>query len=197
MEAVLIANECIDARKTSRKMSIGGRRINWIKYCISTLSFSVLINGDPTGLTRGSPFPFLIHYCYGMFERYAKKSTGKQLYRGFKVNCRADCNMRISHLQYADDTLVFCESDREQLKVLRVIFILFEATSGLRINWYKSFIYQVNEVMELQSLADILGGNVGEMPTIYLGMPLGGKSKSKVIWNGMLEKCEKMPCLLI
>ncbi|OIS95712.1 cbl-interacting serinethreonine-protein kinase 9, partial [Nicotiana attenuata] len=155
MDAVLIANECIDTRKTSkepgilckldiektydhlnwnflletlRRMGFGGRWINWIKYCIST---------------------------------------------------------------YTDDTLVFCEAHREQLKVLRMIFILFEATSGLHINWHKSFIYYVNEVMELQSLADILGGNVGELPAVYLRMPLGAKSKSKGIWNGVLEKCEK------
>lgn len=99
--------------------------------------------------------------------------------------------INIYEMQYADDTLVFCEADREQLKVLRVIFILFEVTSGLRINWYKSFIYPVNEVMELQSLADILGGKVGQLPTVYLGMPSGAKSKSKGIWNSVLEKCEK------
>ena len=29
------------------------------------------------------------------------------------------------------------------------------------------------------------------LPTIYLGMPLGAKSNSKDIWNGVIEKCEK------
>ncbi|XP_070004271.1 uncharacterized protein LOC142163452 [Nicotiana tabacum] len=110
-----------------------------------------------------------------------KRAQTNNCIRGFKVNCRADSNMMISHLQYVDNTLVFCEADREQLKVLRVIFILFEATSGLYINWYKSFIYPVNEVIEPQSLADILGGNVGDLPTVYLGMSLGAKSKSKGI----------------
>lgn len=37
----------------------------------------------------------------------------------------------------------------------------------------------------------MLGGKVGELPTIYLGMPLGAKSKAKGIWNNVLEKCEK------
>nr|XP_009628447.1 uncharacterized protein LOC104118792 [Nicotiana tomentosiformis] len=120
-----------------------------------------------------------------------KRAQTNNWIKGFNVNCRADSNMMISHLQYADDTLVFWEADREQLKVLRVIFIHFEAISGLHINWHKSYIYPVNEVMELQSLADILGGNVGELPAVYLGMPLGAKSKSKEIWNGVLEKCEK------
>nr|XP_016467196.1 PREDICTED: uncharacterized protein LOC107789844 [Nicotiana tabacum] len=62
-------------------------------------------------------------------------------------------------------------------RMLRVIFILFEAISGLHINWDKNFVYP--EVMELQNLAGILGGKIGNLPTVYLGMPLGAKSKSK------------------
>lgn len=40
----------------------------------------------------------------------------------------------VTHLQYADDTLVFCETNEEQVLILRVIFIIFEAASGLHIN---------------------------------------------------------------
>ncbi|KAG5577611.1 hypothetical protein H5410_057745 [Solanum commersonii] len=90
-----------------------------------------------------------------------------------------------------DDTLVFCGAEKEQLKYLRVIFVLFEAVSGLHINWGKSFIYPVNEVPDINSLVDILGGKVGELPTTYLGMPLGAMSKSKNIWNAVVEKCGK------
>jgi len=86
---------------------------------------------------------------------------------------------------------VFCGAEKEQLKHLRVIFILFEAISGLHINWGKSFVYPVNEGPDINSLASILGGKVGELPTTYLGMPLGAKSKSKNIWNAVVEKCEK------
>jgi len=78
-------------------------------------------------------------------------------------------------------TLVFCDvcdANRNQLKILRVIFVLFEAISGLHINWNKSFLNPVNEVPDLPSLARILGGRKGDLPTTYLGMPLGAKSKS-------------------
>ena len=36
-----------------------------------------------------------------------------------------------------------------------------------------------------------MGGEVGSLPTIYLGMPLGAKSKALNIWNPVIEKCEK------
>ena len=64
-----------------------------------------------------------------------------------------------------------------QMLILRVI-IIFEAVSGLHINWGKSSIYPINEVAEVESLAGVLGGRVRELPRIYLGMPLGRKSKS-------------------
>ncbi|XP_019257815.1 PREDICTED: uncharacterized protein LOC109236038 [Nicotiana attenuata] len=91
MDAVLIANECIDTRTTSkepgilckldiekaydhlnwkylldilRRMGFGERWISWIKFCISTVSFPVLINGAPAGffpsqrgLRQGDPYP--------------------------------------------------------------------------------------------------------------------------------------------
>lgn len=97
------------------------------------------------------------------------------------MSSRISSNLVISHLQYADDTLVFCEAEKNQLTMMRVIFISFEATSILHINWNKNFIYPVNEVKEIHSLAGILGRRIGELPTAYLGMHLGAKSKSKGI----------------
>ena len=67
----------------------------------------------------------------------------------------------------------------------------FLKLSGLHINWEKSFIYPINSVLSTEVLTKTLGGKVGELPTTYLGMPLGAKSKSRDIWNGVHEKCEK------
>ncbi|OIT06900.1 clip-associated protein [Nicotiana attenuata] len=111
--------------------------------------------------------------------------------KGFNVANNQDERLEITHLQYADDTLIFCGTEESQVKYLRIILILFEAVSGLHINWRKSQIFPVNEVPNIQMLANILGGEIGTTPTIYLGMPLGAKSKSKEIWNGVLERCEK------
>lgn len=43
----------------------------------------------------------------------------------------------------------------------------------------------------MEQLALILGGEVKTLPTVYLGMPLGAKSKSNKRWNNVIEKCEK------
>ena len=43
----------------------------------------------------------------------------------------------------------------------------------------------------MEELSWILGREVGSLPTIYLGMPLGAKSKALNIWNPVIEKREK------
>ncbi|KAG5614537.1 hypothetical protein H5410_014361 [Solanum commersonii] len=77
-----------------------------------------------------------------------------------------------------NDTLIFCDAEEEQLKYLRVILVLFEGISGLHINWRKSVMYPINEVNIMRGLTSILGGEIGALPTTYLGMPLGANSKS-------------------
>ena len=96
----------------------------------------------------------------------------------------------MTHLQYADDTLFFVIQMKNK-KILRVIFVLFEGMSGLHINWGKSFLYPINEVITMQSVNAIPGGEIGSLPTMHLGMPLGANSKSNEIWNNVVEKCEK------
>ena len=52
----------------------------------------------------------------------------------------------ISHLLYADDTLIFCEANKDQLKYLSWIVMWFEALSGLKINLNKSEIIPIGPV---------------------------------------------------
>lgn len=47
-------------------------------------------------------------------------------------------SLGVTHLQYAEDTLIFCGAEEEPLRHLRVILVLFEGIFGLHINWRKS-----------------------------------------------------------
>ncbi|XP_009764937.1 uncharacterized protein [Nicotiana sylvestris] len=176
MDAILIANECVDARMRSKEPGILCKLD--IEKAYGHLNWEFLLG---------------ILLKMGFDEKLIKWIKIK----GFRVNHTVPESLEVFHLLYADDTLVFCDANRDQVLLLRVIFILFEAISGLHINWNKSFIYSVNEVMEIHSLVNILGGSTGTLPTIYLGMPLGAKNKSKGIWNGVIEKCEKKSAIRV
>ena len=69
---------------------------------------------------------------------------------GWKVSGRRGEGMQISHLLFADDTLVFCEESSDQMTYLSWLFMWFEACSGLRINLEKSEMIPVGRVHNIE-----------------------------------------------
>lgn len=92
---------------------------------------------------------------------------------------------------YVDDSLILCEAKGRSTKDDQNVLTIFEGIFGMHINWRKSLLFSVNLVLDMESLAQILGAKVGNLSTIYLGMLMGEKIKSLEIWNGVLERCEK------
>ena len=99
--------------------------------------------------------------------------------------------VRITHLLFVDDTILFCDASREQLLSIRLALSCFQAFTGLKVNVGKSEIVLVGEVNYLVALANILHCRVGSSPMKYLGMSLGTSFKTASIWNPILEKMEK------
>ena len=97
----------------------------------------------------------------------------------------------ISHLLFADDTILFCDASSELLLSIRLMLSCFQAFTGLKVNVGKSEIVPIGEVNNLDALANILHCKVGSLPMKYLGMPLGTSFKTTSIWNPILEKMEK------
>ena len=97
----------------------------------------------------------------------------------------------MSHLLFADDTLVFCDADSNHIIALRGILSRFEEMSGLKINLGKSELVPVGDVPNLHELVEILGCRESASLLKYLGLPLGATFKDKTIWNPILEKMER------
>ena len=114
-------------------------------------------------------------------SRLIDKASGVGLLSGFPVGREAIDPLKISHLLFADDTLIFCEANPDSLTYLRVMLTCFEATSGLRVNLGKSELVQVGEMPHLEELADILGCKTATLPMKYLGLPLGAHFKVQSI----------------
>ena len=110
---------------------------------------------------------------------------------GCNIKGREGIALSISHLLYADDTIIFCEAKEEQLLYLNWVLLWFEASSGLKINLNKSELIPVGAVENMDTLAAELGCRAGHLPTTYLGLPLGAAHKSVAIWDNIEEKMHK------
>lgn len=161
----------------------------WISFCISFIRFSILVNGSPCGFFQSSwgirqedPLSRLLFVLVmEALSRLIDKASGVGLLFGFSVGGVASVPLKISHLLFADDTLIFCEANPDSLTYLRVILTCFEATSGLRVNLGKFELMQVCEVPHLEVLADILDCKTASLPVKYLGLPLGAHFKVQSI----------------
>ena len=95
------------------------------------MQFSILINGSPSGFfvsSRGlrqgdllSPLLFVI--VMEAFSRIMDRAIRGGLFSGFIVASPQDHQVWISHLLFADDTLIFCDADPIKLEHLRSIFL--------------------------------------------------------------------------
>ena len=114
---------------------------------------------------------------------------------GFLSGCNirggSEHPLHISHLFFADDTIIFCEARKDHLTHLSWILFWFEAASGLKINLAKSEIIPVGEVVEMEELAVELGCRVGSLPSQYLGLPLGVLNRAPYMWDGVEERVRR------
>ena len=91
---------------------------------------------------------------------------------------------------FADDTILFCDANVEQILHIQLLLLCFQAMTGLKVNVQKSEIVPIGEIDDVHALAEILGCRVGTLPISYLGMPLGTSHNSPSIWNPIFEKIE-------
>jgi hypothetical protein len=223
---VLIANESLDSRLKSgvlglickldlekaynhvnwnflmylmERCGFGVKWRNWVYFYISSVRFSVLINGTPCGFfpsSRGlrqgdSLSPLLFVLVMEALNRLMDRTVARGYLEGFSVANSNVSNLKVSHMLFTDDTLVFCGAIQDQLYHLKGVLLCREAVSGLRINLEKSEIAPVGPIPNVDVLAQVLGALIASLPIKYLGLPLGARYKSKEIWNPILEKMGK------
>ena len=180
-------------------MGFGKRWVSWVKWCISTAPFSILVNGSPAGffqssrgLRQGDPLsPYLFVIGMEALTWLLNRAVDGNYLSGNKIAGRDGVVTVISHLLYADDTFLFCGASKEQLKYLSWVLMWFEALSGLRINLNKSEILPVGPVDNVSDLAVELGCGIGSLPSSYLGLPLGASHKALGVWDTVEDRFRK------
>ena len=179
-----------------RRLGFCDRWIRWINGCLESASVSVLVNGSPTreffpkkGLRQGDPLaPFLFLIVAEGFAGVTRVAEEKKLIDNLEVG---KDKVKVNMLQYANDTLFFCEANTKSVFNIKAILQCFELSSGLRVNFAKSRIGGTGmDQVVLQRFATILNCDTMVSPFIYLGMPVGGSHKHDNFLNGVIEKVQ-------
>ena len=167
-----------------------GFRDSWIRLimsCITSVSYSLLINGVAfgniiplRGLRQDPLSPYLFLLCADDFFSLISKAVRNQMLSGLSI-CRG-CP-KITHIFFADDSLLFCKANSQECQQLIEILSLYEAASGQKINADKSSVFFSANAMEEKKIEilEILGPMQDSWHGKYLGLPsIIGKSKNKV-----------------
>ncbi|RVX05596.1 hypothetical protein CK203_027274 [Vitis vinifera] len=144
------------------------------------------------GLRQGnllSPYHFVI--AMEALNCLLKKAICGGFLSACQVKGRGREGVEVSHLLFADDTLIFCEAGEEQMTFLCWVLMWFEAISGLKVNLDKSELILVGRVENVDDLVGKLGCKVGRLSSTYLGMPLGASFNSVAAWDGIKERFRK------
>ena len=106
-----------------QKMRFGDKWVGWVKWCISTASFLMLVNGTPASffnssrrLRQGDPLsPYLFVIGMKALSVLIKRAVSGGFFTSFRVKGRGGERVQLTHLLYADDTLIFCDAFKDQL----------------------------------------------------------------------------------
>lgn len=116
--------------------------IRWVMSCITTVSFVVLINGSASlffhsgrGLRQGCPLSPLL---FLLVAEGLNRALGEAKHQGTFYGIQISPNLRISHLLFVDDVLIFCVETRRDAETLEGILNLFYRATGMQINERKS-----------------------------------------------------------
>jgi hypothetical protein len=135
----------------------------------------------------GSFIPYLFIICAEVLSGLIKKGQQDGLINGISIASNAPA---ISHLLYADDSILFCRAKPEEASTIMNILKIYQEASGQRVNMDKSemvFSPNISQDNKNQFQAELpikISDNINK----YLGMPTHfGRSKA-MDFNFIMDK---------
>ena len=167
-----------------------GFQKKWVQLsimCMRTVSYSVLINGEPKGriiptrgLRQGDPIsPYLFLLCVEGLSAMFHREVRLERIKGVSV-CRGA--PQIFHLFFADDSIIFCKATLEEANRVSQVLKDYERESGQKLNKEKTSLFfsknTRSEVME--GVKELFGAQIIRQHEKYLGLPpMVGRGKKK------------------
>ena len=112
-----------------------------ILECISNVSYSILVDGEPKGeifptrgIRQGDPLsPYLFLLCSEGLNRMIQKAARENLIRGYSL-CKVGPQITHIFFFFFVDSLLFCRARMEDLQAIQHILTVYEQASGQQIN---------------------------------------------------------------
>ncbi|KAL6570167.1 hypothetical protein OROMI_014681 [Orobanche minor] len=169
--------------------------INLIKTCISNCWFSVLVNGQSVGffkiqrgIRQGDPLSPLI---FVIAADYLSRSIDQMFAKNPLMYYKIKKNVKITHLAYADDILIFVNASKRSLHIYNKCIHHYENVSGQKVNIHKSnFIMYKPTPQIVNWVQRILGYNKADLPINYLGIPLWKGFQNFDMYAGVISKIQ-------
>lgn len=177
------------------KMGFARVWIRWIMMCVSSVSYSVLINGNShgfikpeRGIRQGDPLsPFLFILCAEALVHCLNHSEENGQLHGIRISSSGPS---VHHLLFADDSLLLCKANTvEALEIVRCLQLYGDA-SGQMINKQKSSIIFGSHVplATKDAVKQTLGIDQEGGEGTYLGLPECFSGSKRQLLNFLREK---------
>jgi hypothetical protein len=147
-----------------RKIGFADQWVHLIMTCVRTVTYSVLINGQPhgqinpsRGIRQGDPLsPYLFLLCAEGLSNLLKKAETERSITGLAI---ARGGPRINHLFFADDSVLFCKASPQEWGNIQAILDLYESASGQKLNRDKtSLLFSKNTPQTVKDHLACCGG---------------------------------------
>ncbi|CAL1380715.1 unnamed protein product [Linum trigynum] len=127
----------------------------WIKGSMCSSYIFVIVNGEANGffvaskgLRQGDPLlPVLFVLVMEVLSWMLKSVREKGKFEGLFMNEELKRG-EVTHLLFADDTLIFCDANHDQVLHVLAAIVCFQTVTGLRINLDKLVMYTVEDVAD-------------------------------------------------
>lgn len=166
--------------------------ISWIREILVTTKMSILVNGAPTeefspvkGLRQGDPIaPYLFLLIGEVLSKLIVKAQEKDIFEGIIFDFHP---LHVTHVQYADDTILFLKNDAHSIRGIKKVLLLFQVISGLSINFNKSIIYHPFDESLTEEGINIFNCKSSTLPFKYLGDWVGLEKNPCSKWSSLVE----------
>ena len=129
-----------------KRLGFTSRWVDLMLECISSVSYSILINGEPSpiihptrGIRQGDPLsPYLFLFCTEDLHSLLQQAAVSGQIRGISI-CKK--GPRLTHPFFADDSILFCRSSIAKCHKIQGLLNSYESASGQQLNRSKTSLF--------------------------------------------------------